>query len=300
MSYIKTSLILFVFGLLMSSAYAQTWTIEDADLVNPNAFNQDIIDLGTELYVANCKSCHGDPGKNNGLAALKPIPPDITSEIMQKNTDAELYYKIFNGNKLLMPFFNISLGEEKIWQVVSYIRSFNPDYVPAEFVEKQSIQFAEGQKAIIRIAIDDKKGKIYANAILLETNAVEKPIPNAELKFFIKRYFGNQEIGKSKTNAEGLAVIDFPTNIPGDSTGYVDLVVALSDDPEHVNAIVENANICSPHKPINIFEKRVMWSENTRTQWWALLSYGLVVLGVWLTILYVVFQIVQIKKLSKL
>ncbi|MBT3302151.1 MAG: hypothetical protein HN921_14805 [Bacteroidetes bacterium] len=300
MRYIKTILILVVFSFSFNTLFSQEWTIEDPDIVNPNAFNQETIDLGSDLYEANCKSCHGDPEKNNGNALLVPLPPDMASEILQKNSDAELFYKINNGNKLLMPFFSTSLGEEKIWQVVSFIRSFNPDYVPADFVEAEKTELALGQKAVIRIVIQDKEEKIYANALITEKGLDDVPIVNTELKFYVKRYFGNMEIGKAKTNDKGQAVIDFPINIPGDSTGCVDLIVMMSDNPEQVNAVVENAQICSPNIPINIFEKRVMWSENSRTQWWALLSYGFIVVGVWLTILYVVFQIIQVKKLSKL
>jgi mono/diheme cytochrome c family protein len=300
MRYTKSIIASTILGFMFFYSTAQDWTIEDPGKVNPNEFNQEIIDAGKNLYLnasPSCKSCHGDPGKNNPLP-MEPLPPDLTSEKVQSNTDAELFYKILNG-KGLMPQFKAILGEEGVWKLVSYIRSYNPDYVPADFVAEEKTSIKEGQEAVITIEIDSQQQKIKALVQLIEADKEAIPFANTEIVFFVKRYFGILEFAREKTNQEGLVRIDYPADIHGDKEGYADLIVALADDVENVQSIVDHVQIAAPTTPINIFEKRILWSENPRTQLWVLFSYGLVVIGVWLTILYVVFQVVRIARSSK-
>lgn len=83
----------------------------------------DAIEKGKALFATICFLCHGDQGKGDGLQApaLSKQPADLNSEIVQQQTDGELFWKITNGNEVMLPF--ASFTEEERWQLISYIRA---------------------------------------------------------------------------------------------------------------------------------------------------------------------------------
>ncbi len=91
---------------------AQDWLVpaEEAAKTNPQAYTLENVKSGKAIYTLNCKSCHGDPGKNNPLA-LVPLPVDISSERMQANNEGQLFYKISNGKGVMPPFQSDPFGE---------------------------------------------------------------------------------------------------------------------------------------------------------------------------------------------
>ena len=73
--FLSAAVLLLLPGL---QGFSQVWEVpadQDA-LKNPSAFNNENVKAGRELYNTHCKSCHGDPGKNNALP-LVPPPPDV-------------------------------------------------------------------------------------------------------------------------------------------------------------------------------------------------------------------------------
>lgn len=79
---------------------------------------------GSELYVKNCKFCHGNAGEGDGVKARlsdgEICPFDLTQE---KNPDEFLYYVILNG-KDKMPGQK-KLSEEEIKVLIMFIKSFS-------------------------------------------------------------------------------------------------------------------------------------------------------------------------------
>ena len=121
----KTYLIIAALFLLPAiHVSSQDWAVpEDESAVeNPVKYELDNVLSGKDLYMANCKSCHGDPGKNNPLP-LVPLPPDVDSEKMQANSDGALFYKITSG-KGAMPQFETVLSEDERWKIISFINNY--------------------------------------------------------------------------------------------------------------------------------------------------------------------------------
>lgn len=102
---------------------------EAAGLNNPVKNRPEMVKLGKELYEQRCLDCHGREGKGNGYmsAQLKrdgqPIAPtNLTSQMVQANTDGELFWKITNG-KSPMPASRVRFSDEERWAIVAYIRT---------------------------------------------------------------------------------------------------------------------------------------------------------------------------------
>jgi mono/diheme cytochrome c family protein len=121
---------LLLFGVfLMPRAQAQSrapWVTPGVVLgrVNPLKGNELVIKDGKKIYVNHCGSCHGDKGKGDGIAssACNPKPADHTSDYVQNEVDASLYWKISEG-KGAMPSFKNTLTENEIWEIINYIRT---------------------------------------------------------------------------------------------------------------------------------------------------------------------------------
>ena len=75
-----------------------------------------------------CKQCHGMLGDGNGAMGnlLKPKPRNFTcKKTMKEISDGQLFWIIKNGSKgTSMPPYK-HLSDEKVWQLIHYIRSLS-------------------------------------------------------------------------------------------------------------------------------------------------------------------------------
>ena len=75
-----------------------------------------------------CKQCHGMQGNGNGAMALNlnPKPRNFTCKVtMEKISDGQLFWIIKNGSPgTSMPSYKY-LSDEKVWQLIQYIRSIS-------------------------------------------------------------------------------------------------------------------------------------------------------------------------------
>jgi len=280
-------------GILFLSVqvYSQDWLVpaDQKNKVNPQEYNLTNVNKGKDLYLKNCKSCHGDAGKNNALP-LVPPPVDVTSEKMQKNTEGELYYKITNG-RLAMPQFKTTISDDDRWRIVNYISNFNPKKQPL-LVDAPPVK----AKLLASVNEQEKKVEIFAE---YENKGIFTKLPNTPVAISSKKAFGNIEIGKVMTDDNGRAEFTVPETVIGDEEGYVNIVVSLDDSYIVDIVTLDRAKVGQQKQVQKLIQKGILWSTNENIQIWLLFSYIAAAGGAWLTIGYIVFQIVKIKRLSK-
>jgi len=106
------------------------WTAPAGAAAKKNPFTGDpaAIARGRTLYQAVCVACHGQSGKGDGPAglALNVHPGNLTSATARNQSDGALLWKISNG-RAPMPGFAAAYGDDKIWEIVSYIRTLSGD-----------------------------------------------------------------------------------------------------------------------------------------------------------------------------
>ena len=111
---------------------------------------------------------------------------------------------------------------------------------------------------------------------------------------------GNIELGRTLTNGNGRTEFFIPENVIGDEEGYVSIVVSLGDGYEANEVALEKARIGQNKVVPRLIRGEVLWSTNDNIQLWLLFSYIVAAGGAWLVIGYVIFQIIKIKRFSKL
>jgi mono/diheme cytochrome c family protein len=297
---IHKSILFALFNIVAVAMLAQTpWDVpadRNAKL-STAAFTEQNKTAGRDLYQANCKSCHGDPGKNN-VIKLVPPPPDPATAQLQQNTDGALHFKISEG-RAAMPSFKNILSSTDIWSVIAYLRSYNSDY-KQQVAVKPTFGGETFDKVEVRMDWDAQSSTVVAQLTGTKA-ALRKPIAGLEVKLFVKRYFGNLVIDKpGDTDAEGKVKFAFPKNIPGDAAGKLTLLAQLSNE-ELFGSVQSEAEMAIgvPSNRPALNEQRALWNVVQKTPVWLLVTYLLSVLVVWGFIVYVMLQLRAIFKLGE-
>jgi hypothetical protein len=219
-----------------------------------------------------------------------PPPVDITSEKMQKNTEGEMFYKITTG-RVAMPQFKATISDDDRWRIVNYITNFSPK-------KKPLLVNTPAAKAKILASVNEQEKKVEVFAEY-DNNGVYMKLPNTAIIISSKKTFGNIEIGQVRSDENGRAEFTIPESVIGDEEGYVNIVVAI--DETYIADVVslDKAKVGQLKQTPKLIQKGILWSTNENIQIWLLFSYIGAAGGAWLTIGYIVFQLLKIKRLSK-
>ncbi|MGC8866110.1 MAG: c-type cytochrome [Bacteroidales bacterium] len=312
-----------IMSFVFIAGYAQgTWVVPAADKAkkNPVAASAESVSKGKNLYNTHCKSCHGDPGKNNGLP-LNPKPTDPASEQYQKNTDGEIFYKITNGRGA-MPSFKATLPEQDRWHIINFVRSLSKKKV-AEAGSEPASQADTSQaptlasvavdtaadtaavegKVMLALGFDDATKTIYARAFRL-VKGKREPAQGIPVEIAVKRYFRDFRLSEAGaiSDANGYISAVFPEDLPADTAGKVIIVARIPESEQEefgqaeVQATQEWGVKLIMH---NIKDARSLWNDNWKLPLWLLFSYLAAVLGVLTTFGYILLQVGKIYKIGK-
>lgn len=116
------------------------FVVGSADAIKPEE-TPEVIAKGKAIFNRSCVLCHGIKGKGDGPAAfffasyVAPRPRDFNQDIFKFRTtpfgdlptDEDLFRTVTNGVSGYMPPFE-GLTEEERWQVIAYVKSFNPKF----------------------------------------------------------------------------------------------------------------------------------------------------------------------------
>ena len=283
-----------IFSLFCLHSYADSWNIPASESLKNSyiQFTSATAKQGEAIYTENCMSCHGNPGKGNGLKTFNPVPPDLSGSVTQKRTDGDLFYIITKG-KMIMPAFETVLSEDLRWKVISFIRSFNKNYVQ---VVSKKINLAKSNLVTLNILFDTKAHIIKVQVTAKEPTGVVQ-LKNSDVSLYVKRYFGQLQIEKTiKTNDKGVAEFNFPTDLPGDKIGNLNLIVKSSDDNYGEKEIQKKFKIGVPTDKPSLTEKRAIWNVMAKAPVWLLLTYAFCVLIVISVFVYIFFNLYKLNK----
>ncbi len=111
---------------MVNGKIVQQWQApsEAASETNPVKGQPDAVAIGRVYFLQRCSDCHGREGKGNGWLSpqLAKPPTNLTSKVVQANTDGELFWKITNG-KPPMPANRARFTDEQRWYIVTFLRT---------------------------------------------------------------------------------------------------------------------------------------------------------------------------------
>jgi len=291
-------------GFILSFAFsinAQDWSVpsDKSKITSPTPFNSKMKMDGKDIYNKNCKSCHGDIGKNNFIA-LTPEPGDPASKKFSTSTDGDLFYKITTG-KGAMPKFKDQLDDTERWSVIAYIRSFHTDYTPTEGANTtEEVTTFNGKDLKLFVNMDQVNLEITTEVQgNIDGNMV--PANGVRVGFFIKRNFGLLPVCETvTTNEKGIAKAKFPSDLPGDSLGNYNIIIKLIDDDLYgkveYNETIDWGKSFIYDNPLN---HRAMWGNRGNVPLWLMFSYFGMLLAAFITIGWVMLQLKKLKNSGK-
>jgi hypothetical protein len=156
-------------------------------------------------------------------------------------------------------------------------------------------QAAEQVKLLLAWNKDNNQVQVSLTAI---KDQHRQPVVGAEVKLFAKRYFGNLLLDEPRnTDSQGIALFKFPKSLPGDSSGFVQLLAKPTDEAAFGEAKADTLlaiGVPTYRPPLN--QPRAMWNVVQKSPVWLLLAYTCSVLVVWGFIIYVLLQLRAIYK----
>lgn len=103
------------------------------------------------------------------------------------------------------------------------------------------------------------------------------------------------------TDSTGSVIAEFKRDsLPGDKDGNLILAAKVVDNDIYGNLLIEKTvpwgNVTIPET--GFFDQRTLWSTRFRTPLWLLIIAGSIIISVWSALIYLIVQIVRIKKLG--
>ena len=130
----KTFVNAFIIGVLLLGLNAfivpttvEEWVVPEKyqKMSNPtDADDDDNIEIGEELFMQHCKSCHGKEGLGDGPKAKDQEGElgDFSSDDFQAQSDGSLFYKTTFGRDDMPNYEKKMPDDEDRWLVVNYMR----------------------------------------------------------------------------------------------------------------------------------------------------------------------------------
>jgi mono/diheme cytochrome c family protein len=102
-----------------------SWVKAGKELVNPFLSTDEVLARGKLIFTTFCIGCHGVRGKGDGQlysSGLYPLKPkDISSALIAKFKDGQIYHTITLGFGSMMPH-GAQIRSEDRWKLVLYVR----------------------------------------------------------------------------------------------------------------------------------------------------------------------------------
>jgi len=231
-----------------------------------------------------------------------PLPKQVIKVFLDSNSAENLIGKTYtdeNGKaKLIIP-----PALKNKWMSSSKHKLIG--VLEASSLEDERTSFIEVTKSKIELdtLLNDGVRSVNVKVMAFENNSWV-PAKDIEMKVGIDRLGGILSAGDEATyttDSTGSVTVDFKKDsIPGDANGNIKLVAQIEDNDLYGNILIEKkvpwGISLKPDK--NFFAQRTLWSTRFRTPLWLLFMAYSIMIIVWGTIIYLVFQIVKIKKLG--
>jgi hypothetical protein len=230
----------------------------------------------------------------------------------QRNKVFQLYLDSNKAENLIGKFYTNNDGKAKAFipPALKAVWEAAPKHVfiaVAEATSKEEETSYELEIAKARLKLDTSSEAGARSIRVVAEQLVDGEwvaAPDVEMKVGIQRLGGILSAGEEATyTTDSSGTVTVPYNkdsLPGDAKGNMVLVAKVEDNDSYGNLTVSQTVPWGLATKVDnsFFNQRTLWSTRFKTPFWLLfLAYGIVI-GVWGTIVYLILQIVKIKKLG--
>ena len=128
-------------------------------------------------------------------------------------------------------------------------------------------------------------------------------VAGPEVHLYVKRLFGLLPVGKVVAADEnGEAAIEFPTDLPGDKDGMIDLIAKIEGDEKYGDAETEGRVKWGAFPKIenDHWSSRSLSASREKAPMTLVVVSIAIIVVIWSTIFYLMYQLVRIKKAGKI
>ncbi|MDH3710160.1 MAG: hypothetical protein OER04_09755 [Cyclobacteriaceae bacterium] len=120
------------------------------------------------------------------------------------------------------------------------------------------------------------------------------PLEEADAYLYVPRMFSLLPIGDVYTDEEGQGMLEFPTDLPGDLNGGLEIIAQIEDHDEFGNvAVSESVNWGAPVTYETSKLPRALWSPDAPLWMW--ITFIVLMVGVWFHYGWVLINLRRIK-----
>lgn len=147
----------------------------------------------------------------------------------------------------------------------------------------------------LRFATEDS----IKTAIILVEDA-GAPAAEVEVKLFAERLGGLLPLGDATTDESGEARIEFPLDLPGDDQHIIHVIAKVEENDVFMDTEVSEdiAWGTAPNMDIVKPLERSLSAGRARAPIYFILASVLIIIGIWGTLCYIVYQLFRMRKLG--
>ncbi len=150
----------------------------------------------------------------------------------------------------------------------------------------------------ITFDIEDSVKYVHVVANQIMPSGEKMPVEALDINMGVARLFSILPIGQIETDENGMASLEFPNDIPGDSTGAITVIARIEDNDNF--ATVEQRGNVDWGIPVSYEIKplpRKLWTDEAPL--WMIFSVFVVLTGAWYHFFLSVYKLNKIRKIKE-
>lgn len=212
--------------------------------------------------------------------SVKNDTSKILLDKIQTNNQGQIIFTIQDHHDIFVDSlgimtFEVEFNGNKLYKKAKRNITVKQANLEVSFFQKDTSKFIE----------------VYASTIGSDNRSI--PLESTDIMFYIKGTFSLLNIGQEKTNENGKAKIEFPVDMPGDSTGMLTIIVKIEEHDDY--GTLEANGVINWGKAIVLDVEKHRGLGDTDAPLWMVYTLIILLSAVWFHYLYVVFLIIKIK-----
>lgn len=153
----------------------------------------------------------------------------------------------------------------------------------------------------VRYVIEDSVKQIQVHVSETDSLGNEVPQKNVQIKFLVKRPLSPLPVGDdyNTTDKKGNVAIEFPDDLPGDTDGFLKIMVRIVENEDY--GTVEVSEVRQWGIPTFYHDdttKRSLWASSANAPVSLLIFINSLIVIVWGMIFYMIYKIFRIRKIG--